>query len=82
MAYVPGSEGSKKGLKLVLNVDDTPSTRSYSGLNYADNGDNSASLGASTSNAIMFFASAIQQLTDASLTQQYATTEKPYIYQS
>ncbi len=82
MAYVPSSTGAKKGLKFTFDIDDSPSTRTYSGLNYVENGDNSASLGASTSNAIMFFAQAINALTDATLTQQYATTEKPYSYQS
>lgn len=83
MAYVPSTAGAKKGIKLTLRLpDDTVSTRSYSGLNYSADGDNTAVAGSTASNAIEFFNDLITGLTTAVATQAYTTTEQQYEYQS
>ena len=80
MAYTPSTAGTKKGVKLSLNLPDNSTTsRSYSGLNMGTGG-NTAQAGPSISNAIQFFTRAITNLTNATVQQQFAVTEEEYVW--
>ena len=81
MAYV-AQGGAKKGLKFALTLPgDIATTRTYTGLNVGTAGGNTAVTGPSYTNAFRFFEKAITELTNATLAQQFATTEQPYVWQ-
>ena len=82
MAYV-ASGGMKKGVKFSLKMpDNLVTTRTFSGLNMSEAGGNTATGGASYSDAIQFFIIAITQLTQAIQPTPYIMTEQLYLWQN
>lgn len=76
MAYVL-TGGAKKGIKFALTLpNEETTTRSYSGLNMSQAGGSSAQTGPTYSNATRFFNLLIYNLTTATVSRSYITTEQ------